>query len=487
MLSQFSRSILLVAVNYSRLFGVITAASITLLGVLVYSDSRVEWLLLAFFVSGFFSAFLLTGKDLSFILARGKALFDNLDASQTPISGVYQGTGLLPLDELMNRAIGQIRTLQESVDSIGEEAEVLIERYQVLTENLAASVTIRNQDGEIAYCSPYTEVLTGYAVDDIYEWEGDFFLSTAHPDDKEIYERALRVAQAGEAFQFRYRFHHRSGLEMWAETRTVPILDQDGSLISSLSITLDVTGTVRYQTQVEEKNRDLEDFAYMVSHDLKAPIFTIKGMMNLIEQDCAAIIDDDLKEPLEHIARANRRLESLVHGVLEYSKISKSEALSTPVDLGRVLDEVLTDFAPHLTSLDATVTKEERLPTILGDSVQTYQIFSNLIGNAIKYSVSERPLTIEVHSQSNDERNTTTISVTDNGRGIPESMLETIFRPFQRVSNDDRSTEGPSGSGIGLASARKLAERHGGAISVESEEGKGSTFLVTFQLASEEA
>ncbi|MCB0332882.1 MAG: PAS domain-containing protein [Bdellovibrionales bacterium] len=486
MLSQLSRSVLLLAVNYSRVFGIITGISITLLGLLVLLDADVEWLLINIFVSGFCFAFLLVGKDLSFIFSRGKAFFGDPHAAQTPIRGAHQGTGLIPLDELLNQAIGHIRTLQENVDSIGEEAEILVERYQVLTENLAASVTIRDQNGDVAYCSPYTEVLTGYSVDDIYDWDGDFFLSTTHPDDKEMYQRALRVAQAGEAFQFRYRFHHRSGLEMWAETRTVPILDQEGNTLSSLSITLDVTGTVRYQTQVEEKNRDLEDFAYMVSHDLKAPIFTIKGMMNLIEQDYAEKIDEDLKEPLEHIARANRRLESLVHGVLEYSKISKSEALSTPVDLNRVLGEVLADFEPHLSAVSASVTKEEKLPAILGDSVQTYQIFSNLVGNAIKYSVKDRPLKLTISSHNNDDRNTTTISVSDNGRGIPESMLETIFRPFQRVSNDDHSTEGPAGSGIGLASARKLAERHGGAITVQSKEGKGATFLVTFQLAAEE-
>ena len=216
-----------------------------------------------------------------------------------------------------------------------------LERYRLLTENLAAAVIIRNADGQIVYCSPFTEVLTGYSLHEIYHAHDDFFLTVVHDDDREKFQRALKVSACGEAFQFRFRLYHKTGIEMWAEMRTVPVLDQAGAVISSLSIALDVTGAVRYQRQVEEKNRDLQDFTYMVTHDLKAPILTIKGMLGLITEDLKDAMTPELNEPLEHISKAARRLEALVASVLEYSKLSSAEAA--------LADNRYNQFASHAT------------------------------------------------------------------------------------------------------------------------------------------
>src|SRR5690606_24163215 len=117
---------------------------------------------------------------------------------------------------------------------------------------------------------------------EIYSSQSDFFISIAHEDDKQNIERALKVASCGEAFQYRFRYYHKTGILMWAETRTVPVLNNSGEVEASLSITLDVTGSVLYQKQVEEKNRDLLDFTYMISHDLKSPIYTVKGMHGVL-------------------------------------------------------------------------------------------------------------------------------------------------------------------------------------------------------------
>lgn len=370
----------------------------------------------------------------------------------------------------------QLQVLKQQAQKISAEVALLQERYRTLTDNLAAAVVIRDRSDKIVYCSPYTEVLTGYPISEIYNSAEDFFLRIAHEEDRESYRRAQKVISVGEAFQFRFRFYHRTGIEMWGETRTVPILGPNGQVISSLSIILDVTGTILYQRQVEERNRDLHDFTYMISHDLKAPIFTIKGMMGILEAEGGDKLSSDAREALTHINKATGRLESLVSSVLEYAKVSAQDSSKEVVELRNVLEEISGDFAPQLRTLGATLSIAPEFPAVYGDKLKLYQIFSNLVGNAMKYRSADRPLTIEIaHEQP---RNTRKLSVTirDNGLGIPSDKLDSIFRPFHRAHGG--SIEG---SGIGLACVKRLLEKIGGEVGVTSEVNKGSIFTLTLR------
>lgn len=360
----------------------------------------------------------------------------------------------------------------EEIWKLRAETILLLERYQVLTENLAASIIIRKADGTIAYCSPYTEVLTGYSVEHFYDEENDNFLSIIHEESKDKYKKALELAKLGEAFQFRYRFIHRTGIDMWAETRIVPILDDDGELTSSLSVTIDVTGPVKHQKEIEEHNRDLEDFSYMLSHDLKAPVFTIKGMLNLIEEDYKDV-SESAKEPFDFIKNATNRIETLVKGVLDYSKIRKEIAVEESVDLSLTFKNIVADYQSQLNEINAKIEVEEKFPSVMGDKIKIYQIFSNLIGNAIKYRSKERELLIKVIMKKQNNPRMLLVSVTDNGSGIPEDKLETIFRPFQRIHSEEIE-----GTGIGLACVQKLLDKIGGEVNVESNVNQGSDFLV---------
>lgn len=370
-----------------------------------------------------------------------------------------------------------IKDNSEQIFRLKAETILLLERYQVLTENLAASIIIRKADGKIAYCSPYTEVLTGYAVENFYDEDKDSYLSIIHEESKEKYKKALELAKLGEAFQFRYKFVHRTGIEMWAETRIVPILDEEGELTSSLSVTIDVTGPVKHQKEIEEHNRDLEDFSYMLSHDLKAPVFTIKGMLNLIEEDFKEV-SKAAKEPFEFIKNATNRIEALVKGVLDYSKIKKEIAIEEKVDLNLTLKNITDDYQSQINDINAKVEIEEELPKIIGDKIKIYQIFSNLIGNAIKYRSKDRGLTIKIYAKKQNNPRMILISVLDNGSGIPEDKLETIFRPFQRIHSEEIE-----GTGIGLACVQKLLDKIGGEIKLKSTLNQGSEFSVLLRKA----
>lgn len=398
---------------------------------------------------------------------RALARFAHEVTPTTPRSWVPGLTGVLRFHT------ETVQTLTDTVARLSEEREVLHERYTTLTNNLAAAVIIRDMSNRILYCSPFTEVLTGYATRDIYAAPADFFLTIIHPDDRAAYVRALKVSEFGEAFQHRFRILHQTGIEMWAESRTVPVLDELGEVVASLAIILDVTGTVRYQRQVEERNRDLQDFTYMVSHDLKAPIFTIKGMVGIIEEDFAATVPADLREILSHITRAAGRLEDLVSGVLQYSRVSFQENTLERVPLGEIWGEIRRDVSQTLSAIGGALTYPADLPTIRSDRLKLYQIFTNLVGNAIKYRDPKRALTIEIAATPLADQRTLRITVADNGLGIPADKVDLVFRPFQRAHSGEIE-----GSGIGLATVKKLIEKLGGEVSIVNTSPAGTTFAV---------
>lgn len=372
------------------------------------------------------------------------------------------------------------RRYQEGIQEIQaqrDEGLITAERYRTLTDNLVASVVIRDLSGKIEYCNPYTEVLTGYPSDEILSRKEDFFLSIIHEEDRAAYARALMVSAQGEPFQYRFRFYHRSGIEMWAETRTVPLIGENEEVMASLSVTLDVTSTVRYQRQVEERNRDMEDFTYIVSHDLKAPLLTIEGMAHILRDEYVGGEGNEARELVDHISAATDRMQKLVGSILRYSRLSLQSTPPLPVSLEEVLGEVLQDFELEIRERKAAISISSSLPFVLGDRIELYQVLSNVIGNALKYSYKDRAPQISISLVPHRNPRLAVVSIADNGRGIPREKTKDIFRPFHRVHTD------VEGSGIGLASVKKILDKMGGGIEVKSTVGEGSEFLLTFRRA----
>jgi len=351
-------------------------------------------------------------------------------------------------------------------------------RYKILTENVAAAVMLHESNGTILWCSPFTEVLTGFPLSEIYRSKETFLKTNIQEEDREILERSLKIVATGEPFQCRYRFYHKSGMALWLETRTVPILDNTASDYVALSITIDVTAHVMNQLQVEERNKDLNEFTYMISHDLKAPILTISGMLGILEEEEVIKNSTNLSEPLTYIRKATKRLQDLVAGVLELARISAAERALEPIRLTDVISEVLEEHRLQIEQNSAKVTTVEELPVVLGNKTHLYQVFSNLIGNAIKYKTSDRPLIISLNSDKASSRRKTSIIVSDSGRGISSDKIDTIFKPFNRAGE-----ESIEGSGVGLASVKKLVEKLGGSITVESDVASGTSFTIELRKA----
>ncbi len=220
-------------------------------------------------------------------------------------------------------------------------------------------------------------------------------------------------------------------------------------------------------------NADLEKFAYVASHDLQEPLRKIIVFSEMLDQRNQELFDIRSKELINKTIRSSNRMQRLITDVLSLSKLTQDVPL-IKVDLNNTLDLALEDLEVKITDSQAVVTVGE-LPAVKGNSGYLQQLFYNLIGNAIKFS-AEKPIIKITGRVENDK---VIISVKDNGIGIDKEYFEKIFLPFQRLN----SSAEYEGSGIGLSLCVKIVTIHGGDISVESEVGKGSNFIVTLQLA----
>ncbi len=218
-------------------------------------------------------------------------------------------------------------------------------------------------------------------------------------------------------------------------------------------------------------NEDLSQFSYVVSHDLQTPLRMVKSYAQLLEKRCKENLDPAGQEFLSYVLDGAQQMETLIHGLLAYSQFSEAPEKQTDVSLENLLQGVLANFKQAIQDAEATVTHDP-LPVIQGDPVQVLQVLQNLVGNALKYRRSDAPAQVHISAVSMDRE--WLISVRDNGVGIDRKFAETIFLPLQRLHGADIP-----GSGIGLAICKKIVERSGGRIWVESKLGQGSTFFFT--------
>jgi signal transduction histidine kinase len=258
---------------------------------------------------------------------------------------------------------------------------------------------------------------------------------------------------------------------MWAESRVVPLFDSAQEVCGTIAVTLDVTAMVLQQKLVEQKNSELKEFTSIVSHDLKAPIYTINGLINVIKEDFTEELPSSAIEIFSTIEHAGRRLEQLVQAILDYARLGVKEFAMEPQPLDVVFEDVLAEHHHALEAQKVQLTKES-LPEVLGDRSALIQIFSNLIGNAIKYRKPDAPLSITIRSVSTPTPKQIKIQIEDNGIGIPADRVLDVFKPFVRIHEHE-----VEGSGIGLATVKKLVERFSGSVYVESV-STGSVFNV---------
>jgi len=226
-----------------------------------------------------------------------------------------------------------------------------------------------------------------------------------------------------------------------------------------------------YEQKLEASNERLEQFAYAASHDLQEPLRMVSSYLQLVDQRYGEDLDEDGREFIEFAVDGAERMRAMIEGLLRYSRVETQGDPFEPVDLEKVLADVLDDLAVRVEETDAAITHGS-LPTVDGDPNQLRQLVQNLLKNAIEYSGDEPP---RVDVTAERQAGEWVVSVRDEGIGIDAENADRVFEVFQRL----HSHEEHPGTGIGLALARRIVERHGGDIRVDSEPGEGTTFSFT--------
>jgi len=225
------------------------------------------------------------------------------------------------------------------------------------------------------------------------------------------------------------------------------------------------------QAALKQSNEELEQFAYAASHDLQEPLRTVSSYLTLLERRYGEELDGDAAEFIEFAVDGADRMRDMIQALLTYSRIdTRGESFKT-VDLSTCFEQVTGSLEVKIAETDATVSTPSTAATVEGDPSQLAQLFQNLVDNAIKYNTGQPTVDLSVHRH--DE--TVSIEVTDNGIGIDPDQIDGIFEVFQRL----HTREEFEGTGIGLSICRKIVDRHGGDIEVESQPGEGSTFTIT--------
>lgn len=253
---------------------------------------------------------------------------------------------------------------------------------------------------------------------------------------------------------------------------------RDGKLFTGM--VHDITTRKQVEEELLRSNEDLEQFAYVASHDLKEPLRMVSNYLQLLERRYAGKLDDEAHQFIGFAVDGAKRMRRLIDDLLEYSRVGTRGKPLAPTESAAVLKAVLENLHLAIEETAATVISDGVLPLVLADETQLTQVFQNLIGNALKFRGAAPP---EIHIGARHENGRWTFSVTDNGIGIDEQFFERIFVIFQRLHTAERY----GGTGIGLAVCKKIIERHGGRIWVRSEPGCGTTFLFTLGDAEDES
>lgn len=224
-------------------------------------------------------------------------------------------------------------------------------------------------------------------------------------------------------------------------------------------------------TKLARSNADLEQFAYVASHDLQEPLRAISGCVQILQQRYQDQIDSSGDEVIKHTVDGATRMQTLINDLLTYSRLTTREGPVELIDCSQILQQAIANLDVAIKENKAVLTYD-KLPMVKADPVQLSQVFQNLIGNALKYRSERTP---KIHIGVEEKENEWRFYVSDNGIGIAPQYAERIFRIFQRL----HTRKEYSGTGIGLAICKKIVERHGGRIWVESELEEGSTFYFT--------
>jgi PAS domain S-box-containing protein len=351
-------------------------------------------------------------------------------------------------------------------------------RLATLLNNLH-DVVLYETGGGKEFISENVIDLLGYTASKFIN-NRNFFSSIIHPGDSKILDEKIEEWQKNGRpgiLNLEFRCRKADGTYIWLEDHMVNVKSLDNQ-DNTVGVLIDITEHKTSEEKLKQlanklalSNKELEQFAYVASHDLQEPLRMVASYIQLLQRRYKGQLSSEADEYIAYAVDGVVRMKSLINDLLVYSRVNTQEAPFEPTDCGKIIKQVENNLKASVEESGAKINYQD-LPVVNGNPLQLTQLFQNLISNAIKFRSEELPVISISVKRTDDEW---LFSVTDNGIGIEKEFAEKIFVVFQRLHN---YTEYP-GTGIGLAICKKIVEKMGGHIWVESEPGKGSTFNFT--------
>lgn len=362
------------------------------------------------------------------------------------------------------------------------------ETYRTILENIEEGYYATDRVGAFTFINDSFSVILGYSKQELLGMNYSQLIAPAFRE--EVSQTFDLVYQTGRAVKgIEYQVFRKDGTSLYVETSASLARDAADEPIGIHGIMRDVT--IRKQAEqflierkaLERSNRDLEQFAYVASHDLQEPLHKIQAFSERLKTKSGAGLGYEGRDYLERILSASNRMQILIDNLLSLSRVATKAEGFTSIDLAKVAQEVMADLEAQVEQTGAHVEIGD-LPTIEADPLQMRQLLQNLISNALKFHQPHEAPVVKVFSRASSEQRLipglgsmalVDIIVQDNGLGFDEKYLDRLFQPFQRLHSRGQF----AGTGIGLAICSRIVGRHGGHITAKSAPGQGATFIAT--------
>jgi len=377
-----------------------------------------------------------------------------------------------------------LKTISDDVVLLRQQEQSL-KRLSWAVEHSPADVMITDRHGQIVYVNPKSSETTGYASEEIIGRNPRVLQSGRTPIA--VYRDLWTTILSGSEWRGELLNRRKDGALYWASCRVAPVRDHQGEITHFIAIREDVTArkqaeqgirdqNVLLEQRVAERtselstaNSELESFSYSVSHDLRAPLRSIMGFSRLMSEACAGCTNIVALDHLRRISQASVRMGELIDGLLHLSRIARKEPASEVVDLSRMANAVLDELRDSSPAREVRTNVQEQV-LVSGDPVLFGIVLENLLGNAWKFSSRREGASIVFGSR--EEEGETIVFIRDNGAGFDPAYADKLFNVFQRLHRTDEF----EGTGIGLATVKRIVVAHKGRIWAESAPGKGATF-----------
>lgn len=360
------------------------------------------------------------------------------------------------------------------------------EKFRSLTQSLPQLIWTSGVDG---YCDFFNQKWYDYTGSTVEESTGNGWTKYIHPlHIKDVYQKWQDALSTGNPVIAEFQLCAKDGSYTWFYVVGNPIRDEFGAIHKWVGALTNIEGRkvveenleqlVKERThELQRSNDDLLQFAHVASHDLREPVRKVKIFTNRLEKEFGTEIPEAASLYLKKIYGATDRMNNMIEGVLNYSTVNNMEQDFSEVDLNEIFRNIESDLEVLIQQKAASI-RYSALPAFEGAPLLVYQLFYNLINNSLKFAKKELPPLITIESRSHEEAGhlQTEITLSDNGIGFSQQHAEKIFNTFTRLNAKDQY----EGTGLGLALCKKIVERHNGIIRASGEEGKGSTFVVTF-------